>query len=109
MTTESLKIGESLKKFRATFHLKQGDVAKAVGILPQLYYKYESGKVTPSSNVLYKLAKHYGVSADYLLGLSENPSPTDKELLEAVISCHEILNGVLENQGANSDDNLQNN
>lgn len=98
---EEPKIGESLKRFRAEFKLKQGDVASSIGILQQLYYKYESGKVTPSANVIYKLAKTYDVSADYLLGLSDNPAPTDNKLLEAISSCHEILNDVLEKRFAN--------
>ena len=91
-----MKIGESLRRFRATFNLKQGDVAEKIGILQQLYSKYESGKVTPSANVIYKLAKTFNVSADYLLGLKDNPDPTDKRLLEAINSCHEILNSVIE-------------
>lgn len=92
-------IGESLKRFRHEFKLRQGDIAEAIGILQQMYYKYESGKVTPSANIIYKIATTYDVSADYLLGISKNPAPTDKRLLEAVTTCHEILNNVLEKRG----------
>lgn len=100
MNDDDPKIGESLKRFREKFNLKQGTVAESIGILQQLYYKYESGRVTPSANVIYRLARAYGVSADYLLGLSDNPLPTDKRLLEAITSCHEILNDVLEQHAA---------
>lgn len=99
MTHDEPRIGDALKRFRNEFKLKQGDVARSIGILQQLYYKYESGNVTPSANVIYKLATAYNVSADYLLGISDNPAPTDKRLLEAITSCHEILNDVLEKRG----------
>lgn len=92
---EEPNVGAALKRFRNEFNLKQGDIAESIGVLQQLYYKYESGKVTPSATVIYKLARAYDVSADYLLGLSDNPSPTDKRLIEAINSCHEILNDVL--------------
>ena len=101
MEQEEPKIGEALKRFRSRFNLKQGTVAESIGVLQQLYYKYESGKVTPSAIIIYKLARAYDVSADYLLGLSDNPAPTDKRLVEAVNSCYEILNDVLEKRAVN--------
>lgn len=100
MNDDDPKIGEALKRFREKFNLKQGTVAESIGILQQLYYKYESGRVTPSANIIYRLARAYGVSADYLLGLSDNPLPTDKRLIEAITSCREILNDVLEQHAA---------
>lgn len=101
MIQEEPDVGASLKRFREEFKLRQGEVAESIGILQQLYYKYETGRVTPSANIIYKLAKTYNVSADYLLGLSDNPSPTDKRLIEAINSCHEILNDVLTKRVAN--------
>ena len=72
-----MEIQESLKRFRQNFKLKQKDVAEVLGVTPQAYQVYES-KVTPSAKVIKKIAEHYKVSADYLLGLSDNPAPPVK-------------------------------
>ena len=67
--------GRSLRKFRAEYKLSQTDVARALNMAPQSYYKYESDKVVPSVDVIMKLADTYGVSTDYLLGRSDEPRP----------------------------------
>ena len=69
--------GRSLRKFRAEYKLSQTDVARALNMAPQSYYKYESDKVVPSVDVIMKLADTYGVSTDYLLGRSDMPQPTN--------------------------------
>lgn len=70
-----MQIGKSLRRFRKNFKQSQGDVAKSLGILQQTYYKNEAGRAIPSASVIFKLAEHYNVSADYLLGLTDNPAP----------------------------------
>ena len=82
-----MAIGESLKRFRKEFNLTQTNVADKLGILQQTYYKYENNRVTPSADVVIKLADAYDVSADYLLGLSDTPRPVsydEKEVREAL-------------------------
>ena len=69
--------GKSLRKFRAEYKLSQADVAKALGMAQQAYYKYESDKVVPSADVIMRLADAYNVSTDYLLGRSDMPQPTN--------------------------------
>lgn len=46
----------------------QRTVAGAVGVSPPSYNQYESGLVEPTLSTLVKLAEHFGVSTDYLLG-----------------------------------------
>ena len=83
-----MKIAESLKRFRKEFKLTQSQVAATLGILQQTYYKYESGKNTPSAEIVVDLADAYGVSADYLLGRSDEPYPAkiDPSTLDLVRS-----------------------
>ncbi|MBQ3442147.1 MAG: helix-turn-helix transcriptional regulator [Selenomonadaceae bacterium] len=76
MAQEKNKIGQYLKRFREAFNLQQNKVAESIGILPQLYLKYEKDKSVPSASVIINLANAYNVSADYLLGLSDSPHPT---------------------------------
>ena len=69
-----MTIAESFKRFRKEFKLTQKQVADALGIKQPSYQIYES-KTIPSATVIIKLAKAYDVSADYLLGLSDDPRP----------------------------------
>lgn len=76
MAQERRQIGQYLRRFRETFGLQQNKVAESIGILPQLYLKYEKDKSVPSASVIINLANAYNVTADYLLGLSDSPHPT---------------------------------
>lgn len=78
---------EALKRFRKDFNLKQGEVAKKIGMLQQGYYKYESGRVSLPVDVLIKIADNFDVSTDYLLGRTDNPRPAqidDEEIKKAL-------------------------
>ena len=87
MAQEKNQIGQYLKRFREQFNLRQNQVAESIGILPQLYLKYEKDKSTPSASVIINLANTYNVSADYLLGLSDTPHPVpyDEREVKAAI------------------------
>lgn len=59
--------GARLKELRTAKDVSQADVAKAIGISRTAYVKYETGASKPVRK-LHELAKHFSVSADYLLG-----------------------------------------
>lgn len=63
--------GERLLKLREERNETQDQLAKAVGITRQSLSRYETNERTPNIELIYNIAKHYEVSADYLLGLSE--------------------------------------
>lgn len=69
-----MTIAESLKRFRREFKLNQKQVAETLGIKQPSYQVYES-TTTPSAKVILRLANAYDVSADYLLGRSDEPRP----------------------------------
>ena len=48
------------------------DIAEKVGVSVMAYYRYESGKRTPTAEVLIEFSKLYNVSVDYLLGLTDS-------------------------------------
>ena len=60
-----------IKDLREDNDLLQKDIAKILGISQQYYSEYESGKRTIPVPYLIELSKHYNVSVDYLLGLSD--------------------------------------
>ena len=70
-----MTFGESLKRFRSRYNLKQKDVAEKLKMKQPLYQRYESGDTVPAITFILKLADAYDVSADYLLGRSDEPHP----------------------------------
>lgn len=68
-----MKINEALRRFRHEFKLTQEEVAKAVGTSKQVLSRYEKD-MTPSAEIIKKIALAFGVSADYLIGLTDIPN-----------------------------------
>ena len=60
-----------IKDLREDRDLRQIDVAQAVGIDQRSLSNYETGKTNPDSETIVRLADFFGVSCDYLLGVSE--------------------------------------
>lgn len=73
-------LDERLKEFinekgkRDASKKSQSEVASSLGITRQAVASYLSGRTKPDAVVLYSLSEYLGVSADYLLGLSDSPS-----------------------------------
>lgn len=70
-----MTIGEKLKKLRLNRHLKQINLANIAKITPQAYSQYELNKRQPSVDAIINIAIFYGISADYLLGFTDDPTP----------------------------------
>ena len=51
--------------------LSQQDAAELSGVQYRSYRRYEQGEREPQASVIVALAKFYGVTTDYLLGLSD--------------------------------------
>ena len=62
---------ERIRELRKEECETQVQVAESIGIAEQHYQKYERGASLPSAENLWKLADHFGVSIDYLVGRSE--------------------------------------
>lgn len=82
---ESTQLAKRLRELRKVNNYTQDYVASALGVIRQTYSHYETGKRTPNSEMLYKLAGLYDISVDDLLHLSidldkniyyEAPGPT---------------------------------
>lgn len=67
-----------LRSARENKNLTQLQVAKLTGITNTTLSNYENATSRPDPDTLKLLAKTYNVTADYLLGLSDNPSPSKK-------------------------------
>lgn len=66
-----MEIKERLRALRAEKGETQKQVAEAIGLNERHYQFFEYGKHLPSLENAWKLADHFGVSIDYLVGRSE--------------------------------------
>lgn len=91
--------GQRLKRLREDNHLTHTDLANDLGVSFAQIYRYESGKASPDSEVLDRMAELFGVSADYLLGRSNAPvgyigiddlSDDEKAVLSAMRQGHDM-------------------
>ncbi len=76
------KLGGRIKYIRKIKDLNQVDVAISLGIPRSAISKIENGKQEMTSEVLFQFATKYDVSADYLLGISDDPSLPQKVIDE---------------------------
>ena len=60
-----------LKELRAEKHLSQRQLAEATGLRQPTIARWEMGLFEPSASDIIKLAKYFGVSTDYILGVTE--------------------------------------
>ena len=67
-----------LKDLREDNELKQDNVAYYLKITRQQYQLYESGKRKLPIDKLIEICKLYNVTADYILGLTQDPTPNWK-------------------------------
>ena len=64
-----------LKDSREDRDISQQTVAAYLNIKQNTYSQYENGKRQLPLDSLIKLARFYGVSADYILELTDEPTP----------------------------------
>lgn len=78
---EELNIPATFGRFRKDFKLTKTAVAAALEIKPPSYgYETEGKNNNPNAKTLFKLAKTFHVSVDYLLGLTDDPRPVNEIL-----------------------------
>ena len=68
-----------LKKARKAAGEQQVELAQAVGISQTGISAIENGKQATSIDNLAVICQHYNISADYFLGLIDEPRPLKKE------------------------------
>lgn len=92
-----MELKDALKRFRETAGLSQLTIAQKLGVQVPQYQRYEWGKTTPSADVIVKMATTFGVSADYLLGLSDEPNPKkyDDQEVEEAFALRDALKAVM--------------
>lgn len=75
MIFNRLTFAARLVVLRKSAKKRQWEVADAIQITRQAYGYYEKGESLPVVDTAVKLASYYNVSVDYLLGVTNDPSP----------------------------------
>lgn len=64
-----------LRELREDSDLKQREIAEILCCSQRVYSNYERGDLDIPTEVLIKLARHYGTSVDYILNLTNEKRP----------------------------------
>ena len=76
---------------RDSYKEKDSDVVKATGIVASTFSDWKKGKSSPNVEKLFKIAKHFHVSIEYLITGKEEENEIDS-LLKKIINCYNQLN-----------------
>ena len=94
LLTELMMLPEKIKNLRKKANLTQSELAKRVILTRSAVNAWEMGNAVPSTEVVIKLAKIFGVSTDYLLGVDEEEKVSVKGLsrkeidsIQGIIDC----------------------
>lgn len=69
-------LARRLRDIREDSDRSQKDTAEALGTNLRTYRRYEYGETEPQVEFIADFCRHFGISADYLLGLSDvRPEP----------------------------------
>lgn len=72
-------LGELLRELRKDHNMTQAELAAQLGLSPLTISSYECGRSLPDDETKVKIARIFGVSLDYLLGLVRTPFPYERE------------------------------
>lgn len=73
-----------IRQLRKARKLRQADVARETCIDQKTLSNYEIGRTNPDSYAIIQLSEFFGVTADYLLGLTEYNLKDTQALIEEI-------------------------
>lgn len=83
---ETVMVRNRVKELRKERGLRQGELASRINVSQQTVSRIENGDNALAADILVSLSRYFGVSADYILCLSDN-----RRSMESQIEFHEIL------------------
>ena len=72
MRPEMMIFSQRLRQLREEKKLKQSDMAELMGMKTRNYQRWEYGEIDAPGSSLISLGDYFHVSADYLLGRTDN-------------------------------------
>ncbi|MDE5581442.1 MAG: helix-turn-helix domain-containing protein [Treponemataceae bacterium] len=79
-------LGEQIKKLRTNKRLSQIELANKLCVTKQSVSNWENENIMPSIEMLIRIAEIFGVTTDFLLGLSEKHTLNTDGLTELQIA-----------------------
>lgn len=79
-----MTLGKRIHDRREQLNLSQADLGELVGKDQNSIWRYESGRVQPTAEVLADLARALQTTADYLLGVSDEVTPIGESNLTSL-------------------------
>ena len=73
MENNNRKYYPRLRELRVSAGMNQTDIAALLDMQQNQYSRYERGERELPMHLFVKLARHYNVSLDYMVGLSDRP------------------------------------
>jgi HTH-type transcriptional regulator, competence development regulator len=92
-------LGSRLKKLREKHNLTQERAGEIFGLTKYQIHRYESGISNPDPDIINKFADYYGVSADYLLGRTDNPNPPENDGIPEELNTLAKINQLIKEYG----------
>jgi transcriptional regulator with XRE-family HTH domain len=86
MAKELFSLAEKIKQLRERTNLTQADLARQMGLTRSSVNAWEMGLSVPSTQYVVELAKTFGVSTDYLLGMESTSTISVEGLPEAKVA-----------------------
>lgn len=86
MNKELLTMAERIKFLREKLELTQAEIARRLGISRAGVNAWEMGLSVPSTQYVVELAKIFGVSTDYLLGMGKTSMVSVEGLSEKQVA-----------------------
>ena len=83
-----------IRELREDRDLRQIDVALATEIDQKTLSNYETGKTNPDSYAIIRLADFFGVTCDYLLGVSERNIYNAADILNELDEIKNRIDGI---------------
>mgnify|MGYP002627407892 CR=1 FL=1 len=86
MAKELFLFADKIKLMREQLGITQSDLAKQLGLTRSSVNSWEMGLSVPSTQYIIELAKLFGISTDYLLGLERDAVISVEGLSEKEVS-----------------------
>ncbi len=88
--------GKTLRQLRKQKGVTQAELAAILNLDASSISKYEKADVSPSADILLKIAQYFDVPTDYLLGLPDKQKAPNSNELDAIPGMKELDPGMKE-------------
>ena len=89
---------ERVKELRINKGLTQTELGKIIGVVKSTVSLYECGKSYPTTEIMVLMCKHFGVTLDYLVGISDimsydsHDNPVYDEIKNIINNAESVFN-----------------